>query len=255
MERQLKRFGNTENRHMTMSDADVAFAQTLIKCWLDGNGLTCDIRCSAEDADTWYMRCDIDSGAVFYDRVDQLIHDWVYKHENGDPPMFLPLNKDKKVWTWKFYHPECPDQFLALTDKIESGEVENVDLHAVAEDMDDEMKFITPIPKEGGNCAFLVLKKRYYDLIQSGQKRAEYRDYNEYYVNKFLSHKVKYLKLNLGYKSNVSMTFEITELDYVDGDFETEISCYNGNGELKTEAELEGFVPRYFKISLGKRVR
>lgn len=256
MERQLKRFGNSDNRHKTMCDADVEFAETLLRKWLSDNGMDCKMRCVCEESDTWFLRCEVDGSAVFYDRVDQLIRDWVYKHENGDPPMFLPLNAGKRTWVWKFYHPECPDQFLALTEKMERGEVKAVDLHAFAEDgEEEERKFITPTPKEGGNCAFLVLKKEYYDLIASGEKTAEYRDYNEYYVNKLLSHKVKYVKLNLGYKSSVSMTYAIADIAYVGDDCETEISCYKDGGELRTENEMGGVVPRYFKIALGKRVR
>lgn len=256
MERQLKRFGNEENRHRAMSDVNVKFAEGLIVKWLSENGMECKVRCVCEEADTWFMRCEVEGDAVFYDRVAELIREWVYKHENGDPPMFLPLNAGKRVWVWKFYHPECPDQFLVLTEKMERGEVKGVDLHAFAEDAEEEeRKFIVPTPKEGGNCAFLVLKKEFYDLIERGIKTAEYRDYNEYYVNKLLSHKIKYVKLNLGYKSSVSMTYAIAEIDYIGDDLETTISCYKGDGELRTEKEMGGMIPRYFKIVLGKRVR
>lgn len=256
MERELKRFFNEENRQRTLGADDLQFAKTLIEKWFAEHGKPCAIECSIDDADTWYMRCDIDSSVGDYDLCEKLMHDFVWSVENGDPPMYLPLNKDKSVWTWKFYHPECPDQFLALTEKIEKDGDTAPDMEELAEAMDDEGGFIVPKPKDGGNCAYVVLRKEFYDKIESGEKTNEYREYNEYYVGKFLSHKVNFIKMNLGYSTGKSMTFAIRGLSYLDAEGSAEVPCYKENGELTLEADLpSGFVPRYFKVSLGKRVR
>lgn len=258
MERQLKKFLNQENRHSVMSEEDVAFARSLITKWMIEQGLPCKVRCTVDIADEWYMACEIEGARGKYDRYDKALMEWIESVENGSPPLFLRLGKGKSVWRWKFYHPECPDQFLALTDKIEQGKVEEgTSIEEVLKAAEDSQNtsFIVPKEKDGGNCAYVIVRKEFFDKIERGEKRSEYRDYNEYYVGKFLSHKISFIKLNLGY-SGKSMTFAIDGLSYLDSEGREEVPCYKDNGELNLENDLpSGFMPRYFKISLGKRVR
>lgn len=257
MERKLKSFFNEENRTKTLREDDVAFVRTLVEKWFAERGKPCEIRCHIDDADTWFMRCEIDASVGGYATCERLMSEFVASVENGDPPMYIPL-KSKGKWIWKFYHPECPDQFLALTEKMESeGGVSNgmnEESDAVAED--GGSGFIVPKRKDGGNCAYVIMAKEFYEKVERGEKTNEYRDYNEYYVGKFLSHAISYIKLNLGYSTGKSMTFAIGGLSYLDAEGKTEVPCYKGNGELTLEADLpSGFKPRYFKVALGKRVR
>lgn len=257
MDRKLKSFLNEDNRTKTLREDDVAFVRTLVERWFAERGKPCEIRCLIDDADTWFMRCEIDETVGEYDKCERLMSEFVSSVENGDPPMYIPI-KSKGNWIWKFYHPECPDQFLALTEKMEGdgGVKGGVSELADALDDDDSVGFIVPKPKEGGNCAYVVMAKEFYEKVESGEKKNEYRDYNEYYVMKFLSHKISYIKLNLGYSTGKSMTFAIGGLSYLDAEGKTEVPCYKENGELTLEADLpSGFKPRYFKVALGKRVR
>ena len=61
-----------------------------------------------------------------------------------------------------------------------------------------------------GNTLKLVLKKKWYDMISSGQKLEEYRDVTDYWNKRISGRQIKYVTFYLGYaKNRPSMTFEL----------------------------------------------
>lgn len=57
----------------------------------------------------------------------------------------------------------------------------------------------------------LHLKKKWYDMIASGEKKEEYRDFKPYY-HKRLYHPYEYVKLHLGY-TKIHMLFRCIKID------------------------------------------
>lgn len=94
----------------------------------------------------------------------------------------------------------------------------------------------------------LVLKKRWYDMIASGEKKEEYREMKRYWVDRlggyglpWDDHTYERVTFYLGYaKDRPSMTFEIQD-----------ITCGN-NGNPKWGAEPG---KSYFIIKLGNRLQ
>lgn len=92
----------------------------------------------------------------------------------------------------------------------------------------------------------LVLKKKWYDLIEKGIKREEYREIKDYYTKRFYLNydgakvkKFRYVTFYLGYQKNrPSMTFRIKLIDV-------------GIGRPEWGAE-EGKL--YYIIVLGERI-
>lgn len=94
----------------------------------------------------------------------------------------------------------------------------------------------------------LVLKKKWYDLIEKGIKREEYREIKDYYTKRFYLNndgakvkKFSYVTFYLGYlkkKKRPSMTFRIKSIDV-------------GIGHPEWGAE-EGKL--YYVIVLGERI-
>ena len=61
------------------------------------------------------------------------------------------------------------------------------------------------------NTLHLHLKKKWYDMIASGEKKEEYRDFKPYY-HKRLYHPYEYVKLHLGY-TKIHMLFRCIKID------------------------------------------
>lgn len=60
------------------------------------------------------------------------------------------------------------------------------------------------------NTLKLVLKKKWYDMISSGQKLEEYRDVTDYWNKRICGRQKKYVTFYLGYaKNRPSMSFEL----------------------------------------------
>lgn len=94
----------------------------------------------------------------------------------------------------------------------------------------------------------LVLKKKWYDMIDSGEKTEEYREIKPYWFNRFMFlneedvyefHRFEKVVFHLGYSKNrPSMTFEIRSIE---------------TGEGKEEWGAEKYI-EYYIIKLGKRL-
>ena len=85
----------------------------------------------------------------------------------------------------------------------------------------------------------LVLKKKWYDMIASGEKTEEYRDITDYWVKRISGKGFKYVTFYLGYSKNrPSMTFEMR-------------TPVIGYGIPKWGAELG---KKYFVLRLGSRI-
>lgn len=70
------------------------------------------------------------------------------------------------------------------------------------------------------NTLHLVLKRKWWDMIKSGEKREEYRLYTPYWRNRLLISEsplrfvpYKYLVFHLGYTNNI-MKFKINSIRY-----------------------------------------
>ena len=95
----------------------------------------------------------------------------------------------------------------------------------------------------------LVLKKQWYDLIESGVKKEEYREVKSYWDARFIDGHIKiggklfkpseiYITFQLGYGNIKSMNFECTDLEIRKG--KTEWGAEKNNN--------------YYVLKLGKRI-
>ena len=84
----------------------------------------------------------------------------------------------------------------------------------------------------------LVLKKKWYDMIESGEKKEEYRDFSEYWKSRLLK-PYDAVTFYLGYaKERPSMTYRLICIGY-------------GEGRPEWGAEPG---KKYFIIRLGERL-
>lgn len=85
----------------------------------------------------------------------------------------------------------------------------------------------------------LVLKKKWYDMIASGEKKEEYREITNYWIKRISGKGYKFVTFYLGYaKNRPSMTFEMrTPL-------------------IGTGIPQWGAIPgkKYFVLRLGRRI-
>lgn len=86
------------------------------------------------------------------------------------------------------------------------------------------------------NILHLHLKKKWYDMIASGEKKEEYRELKPYY-HKLLNKHYEYVKLYLGY-TKTYMLFRCTKIDL-------------GLGKNEWGAE---FNKLYYVIHLGEKL-
>lgn len=85
----------------------------------------------------------------------------------------------------------------------------------------------------------LVLKKKWYDMIASGQKKEEYREITDYWIKRISGKEYKFVTFYLGYaKNRPSMTYEMR-------------TPLIGFGILQWGAELG---KKYFVLRLGRRI-
>ncbi len=85
----------------------------------------------------------------------------------------------------------------------------------------------------------LVLKGKWYDMIESGEKPEEYRDFIQHWVSRIWYHKTELeaVRFHRGY-TNRTMTFEIKE-----------IAIGKGNPEWGAPTDRDVFI-----IKLGTRI-
>ena len=60
---------------------------------------------------------------------------------------------------------------------------------------------------------FLPLKAKWYDMIESGEKTEEYREFKKYWFKRLANKKYKYVRFSYGYTRR-TMTFEIEDLGW-----------------------------------------
>ena len=85
----------------------------------------------------------------------------------------------------------------------------------------------------------LVLKKKWYDMIASGEKKEEYREITDYWIKRISGKGYKFVTFYLGYaKNRPSMTFEMQ-------------TPLIGTGIPQWGADLG---KKYFVLRLGRRI-
>ena len=90
---------------------------------------------------------------------------------------------------------------------------------------------------------YLVLKARYYDEIEAGTKKVEYRDFTEYNLKRTIG--IKTVRFNRGYVKNApQMRWEVEKIVLLDAD-DNECDPFN---------VPEDFWPATIAIHLGKRI-
>jgi hypothetical protein len=78
------------------------------------------------------------------------------------------------------------------------------------------------------NTLFLIIKKKYFDQILSGEKTCEYREFKDYYIKKFTNKKYDNIVLQVGYsKKSERLKAKISEISVKKMCFETDI--FSGN--------------------------
>ena len=110
---------------------------------------------------------------------------------------------------------------------------------------------VPPPPKSFSTEVFLVLRYDAYDAIKAGAKTTEFRDYNEYYVAKLLSHPIKTVRFQRGYGSRggakpEQMVWSVKAVSLYDEG--TRKECRPGE-------EPEGFLASHITIDLDRRIR
>ncbi len=75
-----------------------------------------------------------------------------------------------------------------------------------------------PSPVPAGYNAYLVMKAEWYDAIECGKKRVEYRDVIPKFISMFREKKPVAVRLAYGYTKR-QMTWEVTKVRVVDGTF------------------------------------
>ena len=109
---------------------------------------------------------------------------------------------------------------------------------------------IPPPPKNATDEVYLTLDYQYYDMIKSGEKTTEFREYSPYWVKRLLSHPIKTVRFQRGYGGPghpppEQMVFKVK--DVVLYEIETKKECPPDN-------PCEGILPTHIAIDLGERI-
>jgi len=113
---------------------------------------------------------------------------------------------------------------------------------------EEEMRTIVDAIKAGrlkskSPDGYLVLKAEFYDAIEAGTKKVEYRDFTEYNLKRTIG--IKTVRFNRGYVKNApQMRWEVEKVVLLDGD-DNECDPFN---------VPENFWPVTIAIRLGKRI-
>ena len=121
---------------------------------------------------------------------------------------------------------------------------------------DDGDKEFVPIPipppsPKHPTELYLVLTYENYDLIKSGEKTTEFREYSEYYVKKILANQVslRTVKFQRGYGGGgrpkpEQMIFDIAGIS---------LYCFSTRKECPPDKIPDGFIPDLIALDLGAR--
>ena len=109
---------------------------------------------------------------------------------------------------------------------------------------------IPPPPKNATDEVYLTLDYQYYDMIKSGEKTTEFREYSPYWVKRLLSHPIKTVRFQRGYGGPghpppEQMVFKVK--DIVLYEIATKKECPPDN-------PCEGILPTHIAIDLGERI-
>jgi len=97
--------------------------------------------------------------------------------------------------------------------------------------------------KSKSHDGYLVLKGEFYDAIESGKKKVEYRDFTEYNLKRTIG--ITTIRFNRGYtKSAKQMQWDVEKIVLLDGE-DNESDPFN---------VPDGFWPIAIAIHLGKRI-
>lgn len=164
---------------------------------------------------------------------------------------YLGRRKEKGAYEWYFRHPNTPQD---ICERIEAE---------IEADLGEEVGLGLPTPsgsKSKNDLVFLTLKDKYFREIESGKKKIEYRNLNQYYCDKFFSPGVrkKYVKFNRGYESGEEnqMIFEIEDIFIVSDRGEKVLARKSEGTLISSFRDLPpNFAPFMYGVLLGKRVK
>jgi hypothetical protein len=162
---------------------------------------------------------------------------------------YLGRNVDKNYLVWYFRHPKVPQSTYARLE----AEIEM--------ELGNEVALEFPKPsgtKSKSEYIFMTLKEEFYAAIENGDKDIEYRNFNQYYCDKFFSPgvKKKYIRFNRGYKSGKEnqMVFAIDYIMLLDNQGHSYPAIANGKLITSLNQLPPGFVPTMYGIRLRGRV-
>lgn len=166
------------------------------------------------------------------------------------------LGKKEGFYFWYFTHPETPSEIVERM----NAEIANIKPGEKSEHNNPLVSLPQPTKSSKSDTVFLALKEKYFNAIENGAKKTEYRELNQYYADKILGReeKIKFVKLQLGYggkghKFPKQMVFEVIDVVLVD-DFGKEFPAYISNRITQTSDLPAGFNPTMYGLKLGNQV-
>ena len=172
--------------------------------------------------------------------------------EEKDEEVSMPFFVKDGLWS----HTEADDKIAAedeaaLREEEERQEAEyQAELKARHANWRENLIPIPPPPKNATDEVYLTLDYEYYDMIKSGEKTTEFREYSPYWVKRLLSHPIKTVRFQRGYGGPghpppEQMVFKVK--DVVLYEIETKKECPPDN-------PCEGILPTHIAIDLGERI-
>ena len=109
---------------------------------------------------------------------------------------------------------------------------------------------IPPPPKGATDEAYLTLDYKYYDMIKSGEKTTEFRDYSPTWVKRLLSHPIKTVRFQRGYGGPghpppEQMVYNVKAILLYE---------IGTRRECPADNPCEGIMPTHIAIDLGERI-
>ena len=208
-----------------------------------------------DDEDTWDIALLIEAKGMRIKQVDpkvtkMLVRDFNVKEADL---CFFGRNLDN-MYEWSFINPDIPAANLGCRrDKN----------RAMALRYGGRPELPTPLNTvPASNHAFMVMKKVYYRMIESGEKTREYRTLNQYYCDKLFGtgKPVSTVCLQLGYSNPLGgrpeqMTWEVKDILLARDDEDRTFPTIK-DGRFVTIEELpDDFNPDLYAIVLGRRIR
>lgn len=148
------------------------------------------------------------------------------------PPVAYALKLGKRLEL-----DQLPDDKLYFWDADPLPNMTKDEIHALVESVKAGQL------KSKSADGYLVLKAEFYDAIESGEKKVEYRDFTAYNLKRTIG--IKTIRFNRGYVKNApQMRWEVENVVLLDGE---------GN-ECDPFKVPDGFCPTAIAIHLGKRI-